>query len=263
LHRSYPDTWVYKSGLTLYEGNTNVTVCNDAVNQDQCTTIRGGQFDPDQSSSAYYPAAGEVLLTEDAPAGTPVQDIITLGDDSIDQYTLGMPTVDFGDTRFAQNLLGLGSASTLLDGLKNAGDIASRSWSYYNGNSGTSGAAVDGQIIFGGYNDGRAATGNITRPLEPASVGCNSGMWLYVEDMLLSFSNGTMTSILDGAPLRACIHLQLEYIISLASDPFWHLFEEYTGSKSQGIVMSALHDRGSLYSPTDVSVSSVNLAIQY
>jgi hypothetical protein len=192
-----------------------------------------------------------------------VQDVITLGNDSIDQYTLGMPTVDFGDTRFAQNLLGLGSASTLLDALKTAGHIASRSWSYYNGNSGTSGSTVDGQIVFGGYDNGRVATENITRPLEPASVGCNSGMWLYVEDMLLAFPNGTMTSILDGATLRACIHLQLEYIMSLASDPYWNLFEEYTGSKSQGVVTSPLHDRGSLYPPSDVSVSSVHLTIQY
>ena len=62
--------------------------------------------------------------------------------------------------------IGLGFNLTILNILKSAGHIGSRTWSLCWGLAGaTAHAQVDGSLVFGGYDAGKVKGPNFTQPL--------------------------------------------------------------------------------------------------
>lgn len=129
------DTWIY---------NATNTFCNVNDTDDKCTTIRGGLFNTDQSSSyAYKPDVfaagadhGDTLRRKDGSetsvwAGAWATDTLSTGNASLEDYPIGMPSYDVSGQFDTQAFLGLGFSSTLSQRLKDEGHIPCRSWSYW------------------------------------------------------------------------------------------------------------------------------------
>ncbi|KAK5168352.1 uncharacterized protein LTR77_006922 [Saxophila tyrrhenica] len=256
------NSWVYRLGDNFRDLDTGESRCNSPA---QCTTLRGGLYNPNISSTARIPtdqAIQEDLYfsnaEQDAPEvisvlnGTAVQDGIRVGSTTIEKYMFGMIWQIVWALQWPQNTLGLGSGSTLLSALKSAELIASSSYAYYNGFITDSDDDRDGQIVFGGYDEARSTGANVTHALEPSTEQCPTGMWLDLHDLVLTFPNGTSPSLLQGVTIRACVVPQLSAVMALATDPYWIRFEEYTETQAEGYVETAINWGTTTYDSNDV-----------
>jgi Eukaryotic aspartyl protease len=126
------------------------------------------------------------------------------------------------------NTLGLGTRSTILNGLYNAGVIASRSFSIYFGLTGADKEhQMDGNLVLGGYDAAKFTGQNYTSTLTPQS-GCDNGLLTFVSDILMDFPNGTSQSIIgqaSGSALKMCSEPNYE-LITVPLD-IWQLFQQY------------------------------------
>lgn len=129
---------------------------------------------------------------------------------------------------FDMNVLGFGTRSTILDGLRNAGIIASRTFSIFFGLTGANKEhQMDGNLVIGGYDAAKFTGQNYTSPLSTES-GCDNGLLTFVSDMQLNFPNGTSQSIIgqaSGSALKMCIVPDYE-LITIPYD-IWQLFQQY------------------------------------
>lgn len=122
---------------------------------------------------------------------------------TLQDYPIGMPGFDYGTQYHPQGALGLGSNSTLLNALKDAGHISSRSYGYWWGEDGaSSNARMDGSLVLGGYDAAKTHGANITIPIRSPSVGCMSGMYMTIRDLVMRFPNSTRSSIVVSRPPR-------------------------------------------------------------
>ena len=146
----------------------------------RCGTLRGGEYNKSASSTAGEAAGASIDLSDtynQVPEYTWASDKFWLGDVALANYTFGVPGVNFGGGYDNQNNIGLGSNSTFLRALQDAGITSSNSWSWYFGqNAATSPAQRDGQIVFGGYNAAKATGPKMTKRLEMPNPDCYTGM---------------------------------------------------------------------------------------
>jgi hypothetical protein len=200
-NRYLNNTWVYNASTPLCPENTTESWCN---------TYRGGLYDSDKSSSAKRVAdvyaAGASPSDTDRTVGVHIWDSswtlddVGVGNVTLDEFPIGMPGFDFGLQYHPQGALGLGQNSTLLSTLKDGGHINSRSYGFWWGEDGaTSNAQMDGSIILGGYDAAKTQGSNITLDIKTPSLGCMSGMWLSITDIVMRFPNSTRSSIVVSA----------------------------------------------------------------
>lgn len=125
----------------------------------------------------------------------------------------------------AQGDLGMGNNSTLLNALKAAGRIATRSYSYWYGFAGApSVARKDGQFVLGGYDAGQiVASSNYTKKVTPVAYNCN--MRVTISNLILNFPNGTNHDLLAGEPtFDACLNPSTPVLLKLLYNPYWTNF---------------------------------------
>jgi hypothetical protein len=207
--------------------------------------MRGGTYDSSTSTSAsedldVYGAGGDPSDTFRA-LGTHVwyndwaMDTLNAGNTTLDDFPIGMPGFDVGGIFDTQANIGLGRNSTLLNALHDKGHISSRTYSFWWGlNSASPSLSMDGQLVLGGYDAAKVTGPNITQKLLPSAVGCGSGMYLTVTNMILGFPNGTKADMLAPSVITACIQLDFPSIASFRSDPFMERFQNYTGTARDG-----------------------------
>jgi hypothetical protein len=159
------------------------------------------------------------------------KDDLSAGNTTLDDFPIGMLGFDVGGIFDTQANIGLGRNSTLLNALQNLGRISSRTYSFWWGlNSASSSNFMDGQLVLGGFDAAKVTGSNITQKLLPSAVGCGSGMYLTVTNMILGFPNGTKADMLTPSTILACIQLDFPTVASFRYDPFMERFENYTGT---------------------------------
>lgn len=226
------NTWVY---------NATSPFCIEDTTKTQCLTMRGGIYDNTASTSAsdsldVFAAGGDASDTARA-LGTHVwhsswaKDVLSVGNATLDDFPVGMPGFDVGGIFDTQANIGLGRNSTLLNALRDAGHISSRTYSYWWGrNSAASSNAMDGQLVLGGYDAAKVTGPNITQKLQPPIGSCGSGMYLTITNMILGFPNGTKADMMAPSTSSACIQLDFPAFASPRYDPFVERFENITGT---------------------------------
>ena len=145
-----------------------------------------------------------------------------------------------GHEAFFMNSIGLGHNSSLLNALIATGQIASRTWSIFNGFTGaTSQNQSDGTLVLGGYDAAKTSGDNITINMAtaPADIAsCEAfGMIITVRAMQLKYPNGTLASLLppsSSTTLRYCIIPNYDYI-SVTND-VWQTFLAMTNTVVTG-----------------------------
>ncbi|KAJ4328375.1 hypothetical protein N0V84_001246 [Fusarium piperis] len=125
-----------------------------------------------------------------------------------------------------QHILGVGTESTVLSALRNAGRIASRSVGYYWGmDSVGSKDDTSGSLVFGGYDRAKTYGDGHEMDFTLGRDSCRSKMMISISGLSLNFRNGTDVSLFASSnqekPLRACIVPQNPYLMSLNQEPYF------------------------------------------
>ncbi|KAK6430445.1 hypothetical protein LTR95_013405 [Oleoguttula sp. CCFEE 5521] len=176
----------------VYDENTYCDLATSLA----CTTYRGGQYDPRNSISnvsglSSSSAGGPSLEETDLETATWVQDKLTLSSNfTLPAFPLAIPRQSIGDVFSPQVGLGLDFNSTLLTTAKNTGRIASRTWSYFWGETGTADDASNGTLVLGGYDAAKTVGQNYTQRLT-YGLACEDGLLLAITDMTMIFPNDT------------------------------------------------------------------------
>ncbi|KAK5169028.1 uncharacterized protein LTR77_006337 [Saxophila tyrrhenica] len=235
----YNDTWIY---------NSSAAFCNDLDRfplMTGCLTQRGGLYDASSSSTSsstmsVHDAGGDPtdlknVIGQNVPYNTFVTDALSVGQTAFDPYPIGMPGLSLNQYLNNQAAMGLGPNSTLLNFLIDAGTIASRSFSWWWGETGaTTSNQMDGQIVLGGYDAAKVHGVNYTQELAPPSQACHSGMVVTISDISLGFPNGTTSSITVPTSLTACLLPHYPLIAYFPQTPYYDNFEAYTGTRATG-----------------------------
>ena len=251
------DTWIYNSTDGFCDPVTGGT------SQDFCITYRGGLYDLTASStselaSSVYASGGDPSDIQ-RTGGTHIwestwaKDLLSFGHTSFSAFPIGMPSYEYANLLSSQTNIGLGKNSTLLTRLQSAGQITSRSWSWWWGRtSPTEGAPMDGSIVFGGYDKAKTNGNGYTQNLIRPEVNCQSGMRVTISDLSLGFPNGTVASILGKKQISACLQPDYPVVMTLPQDPYYSTFESLTGTRSiDGGNVTSL-GAGPLYDPGEV-----------
>ncbi|EEU42215.1 uncharacterized protein NECHADRAFT_79911 [Fusarium vanettenii 77-13-4] len=135
-----------------------------------------------------------------------------------------------------QHILGVGTESTVLSALHNAGRIASRSVGYYWGmDSVGSKDDTPGSLVFGGYDRAKTYGDGDEMDFTLGKDSCRSKMMVSISGLSLNLRNGTDVSLFASSnqqkPLRACIVPQNPYIMSLKREPYFDKLLDAIGSK--------------------------------
>lgn len=211
-----------------------------SLSNNACATFRGGLYDNTSSSSI-----GTAAVNSHPPtgAGYPtcqwVTDEMTLASNTtIQDYPFGIVQKDWGEQAYhPQSSLGVGSNSSILSTLKNAGHIASRSWSMFWGLQGaTEDAQMDGTFVMGGYDRAKTTGKNFTQNFIYSNTNCGTGMLLTISDMSLNFPNGSSKSMfggVDSAAMTTCIDPDYPVLMSIPYDPYYMSYQEVTGDFTQ------------------------------
>lgn len=199
-------------------------IFNDLI----CQVRRGGYFI--ETNSTTFAKASNLVTAGGAP-----QEITTSGTElgvkrlvstslsgteslavaSAKSLTLpiGIPRLRWDNGYTILSPLGLGSNSTYLNALVQAGHIPSRVWSIFWGRMWTDVGAMDGHVVLGGYDQEKVIGPNFTQPLDYSEeTGCWTGMKVTISNLLVNFRNGTDFSILPrNSAIQTCIvpHRQL------------------------------------------------------
>ncbi|KAG9513304.1 hypothetical protein KCV07_g8883, partial [Aureobasidium melanogenum] len=232
----------------VYDSQSPCDTLQGTLAQAQCSTWRGGFFDHNDSTS--YEAASNMSASEFDVSDTFVNATSAIWSTDMFHFTSNISSkVAFGIRRAAnidfyhsQHILGLGASSTLLSTLKEAGIIASRSWSVYWGNSGAPDTQKNGTFVLGGYDSTKVTGQNYSFPLTYDS-SCPSGLVVLIAGLSLIFPNGTTANLFQSAAssLRACIEPDYPVLITLPRDPYYDNLQlaagipDYSDYRSPGI----------------------------
>jgi len=188
--RAYNETYIYDQ-----TGECG----SDPVGKCQCD--RGGLFDQSKSSSwsqlGYIDKLNSLdnMSANTGASGIAGQDYLTInGTFKTQSFPVAIPRISGGP--IANNMLGLGRNSRLLNLALNSSYIASRSWSLFWGQTGlTSDTTNDGALVLGGLDQTQTTGANYTGRIQASSV-CPSGMILPVTNMEVVMPNGSHGSIM-------------------------------------------------------------------
>lgn len=232
LSRLWNNTYVFDASATGSNGNS----CSDQVYDDNapnaCAGTLGGFFN--QQASTTYSKASSLRALNTAGETFPDHMDDVYGSDTLEvNSTLSLANFPVGVNRGKadnQNGLGMGRNSTLLNALVSNGTISSKTWSFWNGWTGTEAQhQMDGSLIFGGYDAAKISGKNITLPFSSEN-DCLRGYVVTISDIKLNLVNGSTASILGpshGTAMRACVAPDYP-IISLSVD-IWTAFVEASG----------------------------------
>lgn len=229
-----------------YLNDGTVPGCSVNNTKLQCSNQYGGLFD-EGSSTTWSPADFTALGT--AAESTSDQHNDTWGSDTLlVNTTLLIPHFPLGIFRGStdyQNTLGLGRNSTMLNALVSAGAIVSRTFSIFQGWTGSQTQyQTDGSLILGGYDSAKIRGSNITLPFT-VEDNCNNGFIISVTDINMNLRNGSNVSIIgrsQGSAMRACIEPNFSPIT--LSEEIWWAFTNVTGVAETGRSISPINPWG-------------------
>ena len=242
-------------GLTMYRMLNNTFLndgtasgCDQNWTMVQCSNQYGGLFDEGTSTSwnaTTYHALSTATEAESGHGsdlwGTDTVKVDTTA--SLTNFPIGILRSDGGTI----DSLGLGRNSTLLNMLSSVGNIASRTYGYFQG---WTGAYVqyqtDGSLVLGGYDAAKVTGSNITLPFAPSDA-CNSGYVVTVTDIKMNLKNGSNISIIGesaGSSLKACV--QSDFAPITLPEEIWWAFTNVTGASEIGRSVSPFNFWGML-----------------
>lgn len=204
-----------------------------------CITYRGGAYDNQTSTSESDASAGSYPVDirnqwPEYPDRNYVADTFTINDNTtLLNLPLAVAQDSWGEEGYlAQQVLGLGSNSTILNVLKNSGRIASRTWSFFYGLVGGP-TRINGHMIFGGYDASKVSGDSSEHSFSLPKSNCPSQLVVTVTGMAVSFPNGTRTSIFgssQSSALVACILPTLPTAIRIPREPYFENFMKATNA---------------------------------
>ncbi|KAF4976241.1 hypothetical protein FZEAL_7063 [Fusarium zealandicum] len=174
--------------------------------------------------------AGIKKLVSTSLAGT---DTINLqGSSAVKDFPIGIPRLKWDAGYTLLHPLGLGSNSTYLNALRNAGQISSRVWSIFWGRMWIK-DSIDGSLVIGGYDEEKVTGRNYTAPLiyddYTGSPGCWTGMKVTVSDIKVNFRDGSDKSIFPSNTALPCCIVPQRQLLLEAPDSYVSRFEQVTG----------------------------------
>jgi len=201
-----------------------------------CAGSVGGFFN-EQSSTTYSGASFEALHVAAEALAHHGNDVF--GTDTLKiNSSLSLAKFPFGVNKGKVdnvNALGVGRNSTLLNTLVSRGDIASRTYSFWDGWTGAEPQhQMDGNLVIGGYDAAKISGNNITLPFSTDSV-CLEGYIVTISDIKMELPNGSSPSILGsfaGSQLRACVGPG--YPIMTFPQEVWNAFVKVSGVTEVG-----------------------------
>lgn len=152
---------------------------------------------------------------------------------TVEDFAFGIALKDWGEQGYhPQSALGVGRNSSILNSLKQAGQIASRSWSMFWGLEGaTADTQMDGIFVMGGYDRAKTSGPNYTSSLSYTNANCLTGMVVTISDITLNLANGSSASLFGGvnsAAVTACIDPDYPTLMAIPYDPYFTNFETIT-----------------------------------
>lgn len=163
-----------------------------------------------------------------------VTDTLTLdGSKELEEYPFGIPRMRWDHGYTYLHALGLGSNSSYLHVMREAGRIASRSWSMYWGQEYTD-DNIDGSIVVGGFDSEKVMGEPHTFPLDyddyESPTGCWTGIKVNISEVVLNTRDGEDHTIWDKE-MSVCIVPQRQTLLE-ATDEFLNAFQQATVSES-------------------------------
>lgn len=181
-----------------------------------------------------------------------VQDGLDIGSVQVaEAFPFGVPRLSWDHGYTISHPLGLGTNSTVLNTLVQAGKIGSRVWSIFWGRMWVDAAdAMDGSLIFGGYDSQKVIGKNYTQPLDYSDTnGCWTGMKVHVSSVKLNIRNGDDVELLStNGAFDTCIVPQRQLLLEGPPDIIKN-FENTTGMSNIGRSFG-LHWSSYLYDDT-------------
>ncbi|KAI6756210.1 hypothetical protein HG530_011946 [Fusarium avenaceum] len=198
----------------------------------ECETFRGGFYVPKDSKTNSKTKKGYEPLTEPFPKDSYdiITDTISWSEDmALENFPIAQPlnTSKWDLQGYSpQHIIGMDSGSTIMEALKNAGRIASKSFGFWWGLDGVGEKdQKGGSFVLGGYDRAKAYGDGITTQLTH-SDRCASGMVVSISDMILNFQNGTDTSLFEqrngGTTLQACLLPDMPIVMAMPYDPYFY-----------------------------------------
>ena len=215
-----------------YVFDANTSKCYSSNSSLACAGSCGGFFD--EAASRTFLQSLDSRAAGASWESFPNHKNDTFGTDTLDvNSSLSLPSFPIGvnsEDGDLFNSLGLGRNSTFLNAMVAKKVISSRTYSFWQGWTGSSANhQLDGSLTFGGYDAAKIADKNITLAMTD-DVDCLPGTLVYITAITLGFPNGTTASIMGPSranTMRACISAPYP-IMSLPAD-IWDAFVNATG----------------------------------
>ncbi|KAI1773349.1 acid protease [Hypoxylon cercidicola] len=149
---------------------------------------------------------------------------------TLNSFPLGIPRLLWGTDYTILHPMGMGTNSTILNALVQAGQIGSRVWSIFWGRMWVDEQhALDGSIVFGGFDQQKIAGKNYTLPLDFSDTRCWTGMKVRISRIALNFLDGYDHNLLPpSSSIDACIVPQRQLLLE-AQGFILNTFEQQTG----------------------------------
>ncbi|KAI1154307.1 acid protease [Nemania diffusa] len=230
----------------IRRGNLYSEVNSSSYNKAEDIPSAGGASVETQGKGAET-GIGQLLGTSVA-----VQDGLDIGSVQVaEAFPFGVPRLSWDHGYTISHPLGLGTNSTVLNTLVQAGKIGSRVWSIFWGRMWVDAAdAMDGSLIFGGYDSQKVIGKNYTQPLDYSDTnGCWTGMKVHVSSVKLNIRNGDDVELLStNGAFDTCIVPQRQLLLEGPPDIIKN-FENTTGMSNIGRSFG-LHWSSYLYDDT-------------
>lgn len=164
-------------------------------------------------------------------------DLHFLSNFTVNNHKIGLANANFKNTPkpYNQHAIGLGLNSTLLNVLKTAGTVYSKTWSMWYGITGAATNQMDGSLVLGGYDKAKVKGTNASENIVATSA-CSSGLQVTVSEIMLNFPNGTNAGLFArgnlGNRLAFCIYPDYPFLMSVPLTPYWTNFESLTNTQT-------------------------------
>ncbi|KAJ4865508.1 hypothetical protein T069G_02038 [Trichoderma breve] len=206
---------------------------------DACITFRGGIYG--NTSGTRGVLASSFKPPKDLWSSTEYEmftDNVQLNtNNSLHAFPLANPTdIKTWDTQGydPQNIIGLGSGSTIIDACLKAGTIASDSVGFFWGLDGVLDKdQTEGSLVLGGYDRAKTFGNGYTIPLSD-DPDCPTGMVVSIADIVLNFVNGTDFSLFPdskGTLLTACLIPERPTLMDMPRSPYFDNLLEAIGNE--------------------------------
>lgn len=234
---SFPNRW---NNSLIYD-TTNLCDALSTESQTSCITRRGGAYSA-VASKTQKGGSSDATASDPSPFPSTAlySDTWNLNADiALENFTFGIPANDWGEQfYYPQNVIGLGPNSTFLNTLRANDMIASRTYSFFWGQDGTTGQS-NGSMVFGGYDSAKisgAVTSNYTGTLNYTS--CLWGIQVELSALGLFFHNGTKASIMydedgeEATSIMGCIDPGAPGMFDMPDYDQFEAFAEFTNYTS-------------------------------